>query len=257
MRVKVSEMNHIGNILLHELTPDGKRTPILVIINILTTLLLYLVLIVGMGNMLPRIQFVDIRQWMFPGAVGFFTLIFAFNLPLHEAYTMTNHTGLIDQVYSSPLLTGHVFMVKSVVYLLKSSAHLLLSSVVLLIIARPALHFGYLLLFWLYMIFSFIALNQLGIITGICSANLKIRTGMVILFFTTLVLGSGILIPADQYPGMWKALIGYFPLTAIIEGAREIVLYGTFDQISGLIVLFLNVLAIVISYFLFKRKISG
>lgn len=255
--MKVIEMNNIGNILYGELIPDLKRTTLLVIINILTTLLLYLILIVGLGGLLPRIQFMAIQHWMFPGVVGFFAVIFAYNLPLHEAYSMTNNTGLIDQVHSSPLLTGHVYLIKSFIYLLKSTGHLLLSSAILLVISKPALNPGNLFLFWLYIIFGLIALNQLGIITGIISANVKVRGGMIILFFITLVLVSGVLVPSVQYPGIWKLIIGYFPLTALIEGGRELLLFGTLNNISGLIVLFTNILTIVIAYFVFKRRISG
>jgi hypothetical protein len=52
-------MNTMLPILLSELKP-GKRTGIAVVINILATLTLYLVFVVGLRELIPRIQLTDI-----------------------------------------------------------------------------------------------------------------------------------------------------------------------------------------------------
>ncbi|MCK4640543.1 MAG: hypothetical protein KAU06_04330, partial [Candidatus Marinimicrobia bacterium] len=127
-------MNIILPILLTELKP-GKRTGIAAAINILATLTLYLVFVVGLGELIPRIQLTDIDIWMFPGIIGLFATFMAFNPALQDTYRMVCETGLIDQINSSRLLTYQVYFIKSAILLVESFEHLILSSITLWIVA--------------------------------------------------------------------------------------------------------------------------
>ncbi|MBU0712624.1 ABC transporter permease [bacterium] len=249
-------MRNFINILLSEIKPNPKRASIAVVINILSTLLLYLVFMVGFGHLLPRILFIDINAWMFPGIVGFVSTIIAFNLSLQDSFHSSREVGLIDQIHSSPLLTYQIYLVKSLVYLLKSSGHLILSSIVLLIASGVHVGFVNLLAFCLYFFVGLIFVNQFGLIAGIIATNLKVRSEFTIIFVAVIFLACGVIVPSTQYPGILGQIIHYFPVTILIEGGRDILVFNTLSNINMIYVLSFSILAYFAAFLTFKRWIS-
>ncbi|MBN2600840.1 MAG: ABC transporter permease [Candidatus Marinimicrobia bacterium] len=249
-------MGIFTNILLSEIKPRPKRAGIAVAINILVTLLLYLVLMVGFGQLLPRIHLINLKDWMFPGIIGYIGAIIAFNLTLQDSFHTSSNVGLIDQIHSSPLLTYQIFMVKSLVNLLKSFGHLILSSITLLIISGIHIGFINLMLFWMYYIIGFIFINQFGSIAGIIATNLKIRSEFTLIFISILFLVCGVIVPSSQYPGILGQVVHYFPITILIEGGRDILVYNILSDINLIYVAVFSLLSYFIAYFTFKRWIS-
>lgn len=254
--MKDIDMKHIISILMLELKPQPVRAGIAVLINILSTLLLYLLFIVGLGLLLPRIQFVDIQQWMTPGIIGFITGIIAFNIPLQDSFHYSQEIGLTDQILSSPLLCRQVYLVKSLIYWLKSAGHLLLSTLVLLIVGKCPVNFGFLVLFWLYYLLGLLSINQFGIMAGIISTNLKIRSEFTIIFIMIIFLVCGIIVPSFQYSGVAGTIIHYFPASILFEGGRDILVYHTIGTVNLIYLALLAIVSYFISYFLYKRRNS-
>ncbi len=248
-------MNIILSILLTELKP-GKRTGIAAAINILATLTLYLVFVVGLGELIPRIQLTDIDIWMFPGIIGLFATFMAFNPALQDTYRMVCKTGLIDQINSSRLLTYQVYFIKSAILLVESFGHLILSSVILWIVAGIRLNVGFLILFWFYYIFGLILISQIGMITGILSANIRLQRGLLNSLIIAVFLCSGVIVPSLRYPGIWSQIIQYFPTTVIIEGGRELLIFHSLNKIYLPYLIFIDMAIVGIGYTIFRRRLS-
>ncbi|MBC8491126.1 MAG: ABC transporter permease [Candidatus Marinimicrobia bacterium] len=248
-------MNVILPILLTELKP-GKRTGIAVVINILATLTLYLVFVVGLGELIPRIQFTDIDIWLFPGIIGLFAIFMAFNLALQDTYRMFCETGLIDQINSSRLLTYQIYFIKSAIFLVESFGHLILSSITLWIVVGIRLNVGYLILFWLYYILGLILISQIGMLTGVISANIRLQRGLLNSLVIAVLLCSGVIVPSLRYPGMWSQIIQYFPTTAIIEGGRELLIFHSLNKIYLPYLIFIDMAIVGIGYTVFRRRLS-
>ena len=248
-------MNIILPILLTELKP-GKRTGVAVVINILATLTLYLVFVVGLGELIPRIQFTNIDIWLFPGIIGLFATFMAFNLALQDTYRMVCETGLIDQINSSRLLTYQVYFIRSAIFLVESLGHLILSSITLWIVAGIRLNVGYLILFWFYYILGLILISQIGMITGILSANIRLQRGLLNSLVIAVLLCSGAVVPSLRYPGIWSQIIQYFPITVIIEGGRELLIFHSLNKIYLPYLIFIDVAIVGIGYTVFRRRLS-
>ena len=248
-------MNIILPILLTELKP-GERTGIAVAINILATLMLYLVFVVGLGELIPRIQLTDVDIWMFPGIIGLFATFMAFNLALQGTYRMVCETGLIDQINSSRLLTYQVYFIKSAIFLVESFGHLILSSITLWIVAGIRLNVGYLILFWFYYILGLILISQIGMITGILSANIRLQRGLLNSLIIAVFLCSGVIVPSLCYPGIWSQIIQYFPTTAIIKGGRELLIFHSLNKIYLPYLIFIDMAIVGIGYTVFSRRLS-
>ncbi len=248
-------MNTMLSILLLELKP-GKRTGIAVVINILATLTLYLVFVVGLGELIPRIQLTDIDIWMFPGIIGLFATFMAFNLALQDTYRMVCETGLIDQINSSRLLTRQVYFIKSLVFLVESFGHLILASITLWIVAGIRLNVGYLALFWFYYILGLILISQIGMLTGVISANIKLQRGLLNSLIIAVLLCSGVIVPSLRYPGILSQIIYYFPTTIIIEGGRELLTFHNLNVIYLPYLIFIDMAIVGIGYTIFRRRLS-
>ncbi|MBU4444384.1 ABC transporter permease [bacterium] len=248
-------MNIILSILLTELKP-GKRLGIAVVINILATLLLYLVFVVGLGELIPRIQLTDVDIWMFPGIIGLFATFMAFNLALQDTYRIVCETGLIDQINSSRLLTYQVYLIKSVIFLVKSFGHLILSSITLWIVAGIRLNVGYLILFWFYYILGLILISQIGMLTGVISANIRLQRGLLNSLVIAVLFCSGVIVPSLRYPGIWSQIIQYFPTTVIIEGGRELLIFHSLNKIYLPYIIFIDMAIVGIGYTVFRRRLS-
>jgi ABC-type polysaccharide/polyol phosphate export permease len=248
-------MNIILPILLTELKP-GKRTGVAVVINILATLTLYLVFVLGLGELIPRIQFTNIDIWLFPGIIGLFATFMAFNLALQDTYRMVCETGLIDQINSSRLLTYQVYFIRSAIFLVESLGHLILSSITLWIVAGIRLNIGYLILFWFYYILGLILISQIGMITGILSANIRLQRGLLNSLVIAVLLCSGAIVPSLRYPGIWSQIIQYFPTTVIIEGGRELLIFHSLNKIYLPYLIFIDVAIVGIGYTVFRRRLS-
>jgi len=248
-------MNTMLPILLSELKP-GKRTGIAVVINILATLMLYLVFVVGLRELIPRIQLTDIDIWMFPGIIGLFATFMAFNLAMQDTYRMVCETGLIDQINSSSLLTRQVYFIKSVVFLVESFGHLILASITLWIVAGIRIDVGYLVLLWFYYILGLIFISQIGMLTGIISANIKLQRGLLNSLVVAVLLCSGVIVPSLRYPGIWSQIIQYFPTTIIIKGGRELLTFNKLNVIYLPYLFFIDMAIVGIGYTVFRRKLS-
>lgn len=248
-------MNIMLPILLTELKP-GKRTGIAVVINILATLTLYLVFVVGLGELIPRIQLTDVNIWMFPGIIGLFVTFMAFNLALQDTYRMFCESGLIDQINSSRLLTYQVYFIKSVIFLIESFGHLILSSIILWIVSGIHLNIGYLILFWFYYILGLILVSQIGVITGILSTNIRLQRGLLNSLVIAMLLCSGVIVPSLRYPGIWSQIIQYFPTTVIIEGGRELLIFHSLNKIYLPYLIFIDMAIVGIGYTVFRRRLS-
>ncbi|MCG2715077.1 MAG: ABC transporter permease [Candidatus Marinimicrobia bacterium] len=248
-------MNIILSILLTELKPD-KRLGIAVVINILATLLLYLVFVVGLGELIPRIQLTDVDIWMFPGIIGLFATFMAFNLALQDTYRIVCETGLIDQINSSRLLTYQVYLIKSVIFLVKSFGHLILSSITLWIVAGIRLNVGYLILFWFYYILGLILISQIGMLTGVISANIRLQRGLLNSLVIAVLFCSGVIVPSLRYPGIWSQIIQYFPTNVIIEGGRELLIFHSLNKIYLPYIIFIDMAIVGIGYTVFRRRLS-
>jgi len=244
------------DILLSELKPKPKQVSIAVVINLLSTLILFLVFIVGLGQLLPRIQFINLNDWMFPGIVGFISAIIAFNLPLQDSFQISREAGLIDQIHSSPLLTYQIYLLKTLVYLIKSFGHLFLSSIVLLIASGIHVDFLDLLAFWLYFLVGLLFINQFGLLAGIIATNIKVRSEFTIIFISVIFLACGVIIPSAQYPGIFGQIIHYFPITILIEGGRDILVYNCLSNVNLIYVLLLSVISYFAAFLTFKHWIS-
>lgn len=249
-------MNTVLDILLIELKPNLRRTGIAVIINILATLTLYLVFVVGLRELIPRIQLTDTDIWLFPGIIGLFATFMAFNLALQDTYRMVCETGLIDQINSSRLLTYQVYFIRSAIFLVESFGHLILSSIILWIIAGIRLNVGYLILFWFYYILGLIFISQIGMLTGIISANIKLQRGLLNSLVIAVLLCSGAIVPSLRYPGIWSQIIQYFPTTVIIEGGRELLIFHSLDKIYLPYLIFIDMAIVGIGYTVFRRRLS-
>ncbi|MDO9549161.1 MAG: ABC transporter permease [Candidatus Marinimicrobia bacterium] len=249
-------MRNFIDILLSEIKPKPKRASIAVVINILSTLLLYLVFMVGLGQLLPRILFIDLNDWMFPGIVGFISAIIAFNLALQDSFHTSRETGLIDQIHSSPLLTYQIYMLKSLVYLLKSFGHLFLSSIVLIIVSGVHVGFFNLLAFWLYFLVGLLFINQFGLIVGIVATNFKVRSEFIIIFVSVIFMACGVIMPSVQYPGILGQIIHYCPVTILIEGGRDILVYNTLGKFYMIYLLLFSILSYFAAFLTFKQWIS-
>jgi len=256
MLMRIIEMKNFTDILLTEIKPRPVRTTVALLINIFSTLLLYLVFIVGLGHFLPRILFIDLNNWMFPGIVGYISAVIAFNLTFQDAFHFSCETGLIDQINSSPLLTWQIYLLKSLVYLLRSAGHLLLSSIVLLIVGGIQFDLLNLLAFWLYSVAGLLFINQFGMITGLIATNLKMRSEFAIILISVIFMVCGVIIPSAQYPGNIGQIIHYFPVTILIEGGRDIMVYNFLSDVNLTYVLLLAIFSYFVAFLTFKRWIS-
>jgi len=193
---------------------------------------------------------------MFPGIIGFISAIIAFDLTLQDSFRTSCEASLIDQIHSTPLLPYQIYMINSLVYLLKSIGHLLLSSIVLLIVSNVHVGFVNLVAFWLYFLVGLIFINQFGIIAGILTTNIKMRSELTIIFVSVIFLVCGVIIPSVQYPGITGQIIHYFPVTMLLEGGRDILVYNTLSNVNMIYIAVFSLLSYFMAYFTFKRWIS-
>ena len=251
--MRIFEMENVFEIILSEIKPKSLRAGLAILTNILTTVLLYLVFITGLGQLLPRIQFINIGLWILPGIAAYIVSAVAFNLSLRDLYHYSFNSGLIDQIQSTPLLTYQVYFLKSLIILIKSGGHLILTSVVLLIISGVRVHFINLILFWLYLILGLIFISQFGVISGILAAKLKIRSEFVIIFVMALFMLCGVIVPSSEYPGLLGIMIRYFPVTVLFEGGRDLMLGGNISGIYLIYVAGFSIVSYFIAFFIFRQ----
>ena len=246
-------MKNFLEIILTEIKPKPFKVSSAILINILTSVLFYLVFITGLGQLLPRIHFIDIKLWIFPGLVAYIVSIIAFNLSLRDLYHQSLETGLIDQIHAAPLLTYQVYFIKSLIYLLKSAGHLLLTSLVLLIISSVPVSIFNLLLFYLYLILGLIFINQFGVIAGIVATKIKIRSEFAIIFIMALFMLCGVIIPSSEYPGIMAAIIRYFPVTVLFEGGRDLIVNGYISEIYLIYMAGFSIISYFIAFLIFRQ----
>jgi len=250
-------MNPLQTILLTELKPFWKRAWIELLVNVLTTVILYIGFVIGLSSLIPRIQTVALHEWIFPGIVGFYAIIITFNLSLLEISKLSDKRGLLDQIYSTPLVAYQVYLVKSFVYLLRGIVYLIVSSLVLLLLAGKNIQFGWLILFWLYYVVGLIFIVQAGIITGFILTKSKLQHGMILMLFIAVLLCTGIIIPSSFYPGILNPIVKFFPTNVLIEGGRELLVFHKLSGVFSLYIIVFDSILTGISYFIFRRRITN
>ena len=250
-------MNPLQIILLTELKPFWKRAGIELLVSVLTIVILYIGFAIGLSSLIPKVQTVVLREWFFPGIIGFYAIIMTFNLSLQEINQLSPKKGLLDQVYSTPLVAYQVYCVKSLICLFQGIAYLIVSSLVLFLLAGKNIQLGWLILFWLYYIVGLIFIVQAGVITGFILIKNKLQNGMILMLFIAILLCTGTIIPSSFYPGILYPIVKFFPTNVLIEGGRELLV---FHKLSGVFILYLIVFDSMltgIGYFVFRRQITN
>ena len=67
------------------------------------------------------------------------------------------------------------------------------------------------------------------------------------------MFASPVIYPAGHVPGRWRLLLAFNPLTGIIEGFRAALTGGTFDHTATLLAVVVTLLALALSFYLFRR----
>jgi ABC-type polysaccharide/polyol phosphate export permease len=250
-------MNPLQTILLAELKPFWKKMGIELLVNVLTIIILFIGFVIGLSNLIPRIQMVALREWIFPGIIGFYAIIMTFNLSLQETNKLSNKRGLLDQVYSTPLVAHQVYFIKSLVYLLQGVAYLIVSSLVLLLLAGKNIQFGWLILFWLYYVVGLIFITYTGIITGFILTKSRLQHGMILMLFIAVLLCTGTIIPSSFYPGILNPIVKFFPTNILIEGGRELLVFHRLSGVFSLYIIVFDSILAGIGYFIFRRQITN
>jgi len=250
-------MNPLQTILLTELKPFWKKAGIELLFNVLTVIILYIGFVIGLSSLIPRVQTVALSEWIFPGIIGFYAVIMTFNLSLQEINQLSNKRGLLDQVYSTPLVAYQVYIVKSLVYLIKGVAYLIVSSLVLFLLAGKNIQLGWLILFWLYYVVGLIFMVQTGIITGFILTKSKLQYGMILMLFIAILLCTGTIIPSSFYPGILNPIVKFFPTNVLIEGGRELLVFHKLNGVFSLYIVVFDSILTGIGYFIFRRQITN
>ncbi len=249
-------MNSICLLINNELKPIRKKVLSGLVINLLGVFLFYLVFIVGLSTLLPRINFIDTSQYMFPGIIAFISGIIAYGLSSVNTWKMLNVPGVMDQIRTSNLSLWQIHLSKSITYVIKTLIHTVLPSIFLYIMIGFSLPFAYILFFWIYLIFGVFFILQIGIMIGTLIVNQ--RTHFLIIFFIVfpLFLLSGMIVPINYFPEIFSKIIYYFPTTAVIEGGRELFINHYFNFLYFLYLIVLDIITYFVSYLIFKRKLE-
>jgi len=255
--MKVFKMNPLQIILLTELKPFWKRAGIELLVSVLTIVILYIGFVIGLSSLIPKVQTVALREWFFPGIIGFYAIIMTFNLSLQEINQLSNKRGLLDQVYSTPLVAYQVYFIKSLLYLLQGVAYLIVSSLFLFLLAGKNIQLGWLILFWLYYVVGLIFIVQTGIITGFILTKSKLQHGMILMLFIAVLLCTGTIIPSSFYPGIFNLIVKFFPTNVLIEGGRELLVFHKIDGVFSLYIIVFDSILTGIGYFIFRRQITN
>jgi ABC-type polysaccharide/polyol phosphate export permease len=255
--MKVYKMNPLQTILLVELKPFWKKAGVELLVNILTTVILYIGFVIGLGCLIPQIQTMPFRVWIFQGIIGFYAIIITFNLSLLETSKLSDKQGLLDQIYSTPLVAYQVYLVKSFGYLIQGIAYLIVSSLVLFLLAGKNIQFSWLILFWLYYAIGLIFVAQTGIIAGITLTKIKLRQGIILMLLIAILFCTGTIVPSTVFPGILNPIVKFFPTNVLIEGGRELLVFHKLSGIFGLYIVLLDSVLFGIGYFIFRRWLTN
>ncbi len=250
-------MDNLGLFLRKACRPRPQRILILLGYNLIATLLSFIVLGVGLSHWIPKINYTDALVFWYPGIISFWGIIFAWGIAGERTYQVVHATRTISQIRISPLSTSTIYFGELLSFGLEALAHVLLSSLVLLILIGGQLNFFFLLQFWVYMALIIYIFVQAGIIAGIKLPRRESFFMLSIALIAPLLLISGVLFPTHIYTGVWDNLFYYFPLTVMVEGARELLVYHSYNFIYLIYIFLLDGLVTLLCYFLFKKSLHA
>jgi len=248
-------MNSICLLINNELKTTTKKVLSGLVINLIGVFLLYLIFIVGLSTLLPRINFIDTSQYMFAGIIAFISGIVAYGLSSVNTWEMLNVSGLMDQIRTSNISPWQIHLSKSIAYVIKTLIYTVLSSIFLYIMIGFSLPFSYILFFWVYLIFGVFFILQIGIIVGTLIFNQRTHILIIIFIVIPLFLLSGMIVPTSYYPKVFSQIIYYIPTTGIIEGGRVLFISHSVDIFYFLYLIGLGIVTYFVSYSFFKRKL--
>ena len=249
-------MNSICLLINNELKPTTKKVLSVLFINLVGVFLFYLVFILGLNTLLPRINFISTSQYMFPGIIAFISGVIAYGLSSVNTWKMLNVSGLMDQIRTSNLSLWQIHLSKSISFVIETIIHMVLSSIFLYIVIGFSLPFAYILFFWVYLIFGVFFIIQIGIIVSTLIVNQTTHFLIIIFIVIPLFLLSGMIIPTSYYPEVFSQIIYYIPTTAIIEGGRELFINHSLNLFYFLYLIGLGIVTYFVSYSIFKRKLE-
>jgi len=248
-------MNSICLLINNELKPTTKNVLSGLVINLIGVFLLYLIFIVGLSTLLPRINFINTSQYMFPGIIAFISGIVAYGLSSVNTWKMLNVSGLMDQIRTSNISPWQIHLSKSITYIIKTLIHTVLSSIFLYIIIGFSVSFSWIIFFLVYLIFGVFFILQIGIIVGTLIVNPRTHFLIVLFIVVPVFLLSGMIVPTNYFPEILSQIICYFPTSAVVEGGRELLINHSLNLFYFLFLIGLGIVTYFVSYFIFKRKL--
>ena len=249
-------MNSICLLIREELKSTARNTVKIILLNLMGTFFLYVAFIAGLGLLLPRINFTDISQYMFPGVVSFFVAIFSFGLSSFNVHKMINASGLMVQLRTTALNPFQIHLGKSLSFVLKGLVNAILSGLFLLVLTGFFVQVEYLVLYFVFITIGIVFVVQLGIIFGTIVKKQTFLIYILLFIVIPLFLLSGMITPSNYYPGIAKQIIYYLPSTAIIEGGRELLLNHSFNNLYIIYIIVLDVITFIVAFFVFRRNLE-
>jgi len=215
----------------------------------------YVVLGRGLLHWIPKINYTSAMVFWYPGIVSFWGIMFAWGIAGERTYQAVHATKTISQIRISPLSTITIYFGEVLAYELEALAHVLLSSLLLLILIGGQLNFLFLLQYWIYMGLVIFVFVQLGIIAGIKLPRRESFFMLSMALLAPLLLLTGVLFPTHIFAGVWDNIFYYFPLTVMVEGGRQLLVYHSYNFIYLIYIIILDGLVTLLGYYLFKKTL--
>lgn len=247
-------MNLIKLMIRSEFRLNYRRIILGLIFNIIGTALLYAAFIPCLGKILPRIDYLELDQFIFPAIIGLLNAMLALGLTSssiqrHFKNTRGDYQRLagtgITQIYSGFLVNyGLILLI-----------HLVVSTLTLAAFAGYIPGFGTLLLFWAFVMLSLVFFIQIGILIGLDSDQ-RDHFYWIFLVILPVFLMSGMIVPSHFHDGITRFILSGLPSTALIEGGRDILMHQPFNILYVFYLLVLNVFVFIGVLYFFKGKMN-
>ncbi|MFH1212976.1 MAG: ABC transporter permease [Candidatus Neomarinimicrobiota bacterium] len=247
-------MNFITLLIKNEYRWNYKKILIGLFFNIVGTGLLYAAFVPCLGKILPRIDYLELTQYMFPGIIIFLNAMLALGLTSsHTARFFWNGTGDYHRTagLAIPWLYGSYLVLFGTLLLI----HLMISSFTLAILSGFSLQTGALLAFWAYSLLGLILFIQIGILIGL-SPDQRNHFYWIILVILPVFLMSGMITPTHYLTGFARLCQSVMPSAILIEGGRSILAHGSLNIFNVFYLLILNIFFFIGVLYLFKRKLQ-
>jgi|GEM_PF-4540057 len=191
-----------------------------------------------------------------PGIVTMILGVLAFCLSLLETGQWCGSSGVCDQVRSSAIQDHPLFLAMTLRIWLVMMLHFLFLSVILFTMLEIPMSFLSFLGYGLFVFVGNYAFLQLGVLVALFISSPEQKINLIFLCLLPLFFISGVFHPVYELPGFWRQLVGVLPTTALVEGAREMLIHFHMNLWYFLYLVLWAAFMHLMAYFFFQRKLN-